>query len=375
MNRILMIISVFILSNSSGFAKGKIDSIDFYNMLDYVNCRYANACIKVNEKGTINEIKNVLSQYNFDNHISSDSLYSLLNKDSSTIIIAELIKTRKKNLRFYKAENKKSYEIIEYLTNVKDDFKGKVNADLIGKINNELLTEYPDKDRSIRDNVGEYLSIIVDGLQWLIILFLLFLYVKPRLTKRSKKIKEGDFSGKDKEFREFVIKQVLSSDRIANKFNFSETRMFEDKLQNLDRRIGQLQTEISEFKQQKLQSSKTDFNPLLVQHEQKVMLKEDLKPDKQFLTDKSGKTFRRITENSTNCFFEVLEIKNETASFRFSGDAKVAIDNYNAVFDEVCDTEGLLTNARFIQHIANGTVKKVNDKWEVIKPAKIKFKS
>jgi|GEM_PF-2077261 len=95
----------------------------------------------------------------------------------------------------------------------------------------------------------------------------------------------------------------------------------------------------------------------------------------QFLKGKSGHTFSNTSDTPDGSFFKLINEKDGIAEFEYCGTIEDARSQFNAIFDNVCDTEGSVHNAKTVRTAKRGKIKFINDKWEVSpeNKAKIKF--
>jgi TolA-binding protein len=169
-------------------------------------------------------------------------------------------------------------------------------------------------------------------------------------------------------FRKKVVNIVKNSDRIKQYISGmlgtqtnvdGNVTMFEDKLQKLERQFGELQEKVNELVKKVDELIRNlDVGVGTGNHEVK------------YLKGKSGKTFSRIEsspEGANWC------LKGDTNQFEYCGTLEAARSNYNAIFDNVSETTGNVQNAKGVETKEKGTVKVIDNIWEVTTPAKIKF--
>lgn len=78
--------------------------------------------------------------------------------------------------------------------------------------------------------------------------------------------------------------------------------------------------------------------------------------------------------NISDAFYKLQMVSDDEAKFEFCGDLSRAMNNFNAVFDDVADYYGSSSAATKCNTIEKGEAKRINDnKWKVVKKAKIKF--
>lgn len=93
----------------------------------------------------------------------------------------------------------------------------------------------------------------------------------------------------------------------------------------------------------------------------------------QYLKGKSGHTFSNTSEISDGSFFKLVNEKDGIAEFEYCGTIEDARSQFNAIFDNVCDTEGSAQNAKTVKTVKRGKIKLSDGKWDVTEKAKIKF--
>lgn len=198
---------------------------------------------------------------------------------------------------------------------------------------------------------------IVFALIALIILMcaLLFLFSKRML----------DSQNKNNILRQFVESAVVESDAVFQKLswkmnsNGGDVQMYEDKLNSLERKIGNLQEQVN--KTLNMQKPE-DVNPKPSQ-----ITNERIK----FFRTKQGKILQDELPTESGASFKIFEINASEAKFEYCG----GVTNPD-FFDGICD---FANNPADIPHktkiitVSPGKVKKDNDNWIIDKPAKIKF--
>lgn len=98
-------------------------------------------------------------------------------------------------------------------------------------------------------------------------------------------------------------------------------------------------------------------------------------PIAQYLKGKSGHTFSNTSDTPDGSFFKLINEKDDIAEFEYCGTIEDARSQFNAIFDNVSDTEGSVQNAKTVKTVKRGKIKFTNGKWEVSpeNKAKIKF--
>lgn len=94
----------------------------------------------------------------------------------------------------------------------------------------------------------------------------------------------------------------------------------------------------------------------------------------RYLSGKWRGAFSLISETPEGSFYKIVNEneKDGTAEFEYCGTIGNARNQFNAIFDHVCDTEGDVQNADSFK-TERGTLKFEDDKWIVQNKAKIKF--
>lgn len=167
---------------------------------------------------------------------------------------------------------------------------------------------------------------------------------------------------KKTKLREYIITQVLGSERIAEKYSTIA------KSYNLTEK--DINTIADIVLERKLLNEK-QFQTL-----PKTIHKERFEPSKsttKYLKGKSGKIFSRVEYTPENSFFKLFNEKDNTALFEFCGDEAEAIAK--RIFSEdICNiVSGNYQNANSVKTKKPGKIKFVGDQWEVTVPVEIKL--
>jgi hypothetical protein len=140
--------------------------------------------------------------------------------------------------------------------------------------------------------------------------------------------------------------------------------IYEDKIQQLDRRLGELKTEVDKLKASSKTTRPNDVN--------KQYLTGVNVSGAKFFRSKQGKFLTEEVFDSREAKFKVSHIRENEASFEYCGTVVNA-----DFFTDVCGFENNpqdVPNKTRIETTVPGRVRKdVNNNWEVINPAKIKF--
>lgn len=161
--------------------------------------------------------------------------------------------------------------------------------------------------------------------------------------------------------REYIIKQVLGSERIAEKFTAitKSVNLTEKDINTIANRV--LERKLLNDKQ--------------IQEQPKPIDKESFEPSKsttKYLKGKSGKIFSRVEYTPENSFFKLINENDNTALFEFCGDEAEAIAK-RIFSDDICNIAGNYQNAISVKTKKPGKIKRVGDQWEVTVPVEIKL--
>lgn len=228
-----------------------------------------------------------------------------------------------------------------------------------------------EKDPTDLDDKPQLILPIAIGLEAIFIIYLyLLLFKRNRDFKSRIKILEKDIIEKEKINRESVIQYVLGSIRITNKIKSSTNgvTMFEEKLQSLDRKVGQIQTELNNHLKENT----------LPEPQKKELSREEvvipLDSDRIFLKEREGMILFKESIKE-NAYYELFNLNGTKANYRFCGDIGRAMANFDAVLKDVFDDEKTYSSkAKQITNTKDGIVEQRPDgKWEIKTQAKIKF--
>lgn len=405
MKKIIFVFSFAFLYCSLVTAQKKISKTEFENLVNYANCKYVMAFINKHDDDKTGYFqtyqKNVepkLQTAAFDklnNVLSYEELHKLLDNNVPAQKLAEKINERKKNYNDYTDD----ISLINSLST-----SGWYNIDLsqtAATIQNSLLAQYNPMDKKIKNSnlyseaevvktqtiqtstQVEELQAKFDQLQnqyddlkndskildtqksvqnlaltVFIVLFALFAvfalffyffipgYIK-RITEKSKRLEQ-----------KFVIKNEYLHGNSNDK-----VRMFEDKLQSLERKIGDLQEKFN-----KTFKSPDTGNPVGTYENERNFATSNEK----FFKTKNGKILQEELPNSFESSFRIFNINKDEADFAYSG----GIVNTD-FFDGVCifqNNPAEVLNKSKIETAIPGIVKKDSKgNWIVEKPATIKF--
>lgn len=376
MRKIFFIASILFLCGFSCVAQ-TINQNEFEKIVDYVNCRYAKAYIEntnasQSDKEAYNsKIKSKLDNCSFDNHLSYDDLYKILKNNSWGQTADNLVKARIENKKFVDVSSKTDSEIIDYIIDISGNFKTYIGDQTIKNLETELKERYASKPQETpkvvekateptppqtvqatkeSENKSEchwvmWLIIILEGI--LLCIFSYFLY---RLWRRCEK------------FKRMVIERD-SADKS------SDIKMFESKLQQLDRKFGELQEKVKNIKLEPISPNTIKTEDKII--ETPVNVQEPKISYIKYFRTKQGKVLQEEVSNQSDASFKIYDINNNEAKFEYCG----GVVNPD-FFTEICTFENNpadVPHKKEIRTTAYGTVKKDNNNWVIDKPAKIKF--
>jgi hypothetical protein len=186
-------------------------------------------------------------------------------------------------------------------------------------------------------------------------------------------------------FREKVVEVVTDSERIKNYFNSfirniddkiyrinnsnvrtssGDARMYEDKIQQLERRFCELKNEVNRLKDSSITTPKPIYNNTQSQTAASGY-------GAKFFRSKQGKFLTEEVSGKSEAKFEVSNIRGNDALFEYCGTVVNA-----DFFTDVCSFENNpqdVPNKTRIVTTMPGKVKKEGNNWEVVNQAKIKF--
>jgi len=217
----------------------------------------------------------------------------------------------------------------------------------------QIITEET-KTNTIIEHSHKWLWIALIAIWFFLIVLLTFFfkeYVKN--NTRKNKLMKRKLMQKDE--------SPITASKLFNRTN--DTQMFEDKIQSLERKLGDLQEKVNKFEKKRdgifLENNETDKTNKTV----------------KYLKGKSGNAFSIVSDTPDGCFFKLVNEKEDTAEFEYCGTLDNARSQFNSIFDNVCETFGSVHNAKTVKTIQKGKIKFIDSKWEVLpnNKAKIKF--
>jgi hypothetical protein len=216
--------------------------------------------------------------------------------------------------------------------------------------NNNIDNKLKELDSKISQMSNQWLwiTIIVEG----VLLIITFSYLLSKYFYLNDRIDRNKLR-----FENYSNKNSTSNN------NFSNGKAFEDKLQSLERRIGTLQQEISDFKNNSRQIGAGNHSFVI-----------QSPSSEKFLKMKSGVYLSQESPTANNSKYKIFDMQGNSAKFEFCGNEREAIANREAFFDNVCDDSNYSIDAKRVINEQPGMVELQNDgKWKVIIKAKIKF--
>lgn len=403
MKQIILALSLIFLCSVQSTAQKTISKEDFENLVDYANCKYVMTFIEENDGGKPyfedtykKKVKPEMEKVTLDNFetiLNYQKLVELLSNNIPALELAKKINNRK--LKFDELQDNES--LINSLGTT-----GWKNIDLsmtAANIQNEILTKYKlaNGEKSIM-NVSESEIVKAQTIQTSTQVEELYLKLDELQQqydnlKNDTKIIEYQKSFKNFKLiiyslfgllavlvvaiylllisgnlREYIIKQVSGSQRIAKKFtsmdNYPPNN--ETKPYNLtEKDINTIADRVLECKQ---------LNEKEIQQQSITMIKGSFDLSKsatKYLKGKSGKIFNRVENTPDNSFFKLLNESDENAQFEFCGDEAEAIAKRIFSKDICTIVSGSYQNAHSIDTRKPGKVKRVGEQWEVIDPIQI----
>jgi hypothetical protein len=424
MKQILVLVSFVFFCNIWVLAQNKLSKADFEQLVDYANCKYVQAFIEKNDVGNtsfskiyktkVKTLLNKVSLNNFSTVLNFTKLEELLSYDTVVLDLAKKINSKK--LTYNDSKNADSLILLLKV-------KSWNRVDLSGtslKIQNELMTKYnltpvkkngnePEKktdnkqtnvtpiqvntnltNQELKENLDKpikassefkILQTRFDSLQQLylelrykeiiqisksidsfrIILFsalgLLILIITAILFLFTKLF-----------LRAFIIKQVLESTRIDEKFNTKNNNQYS----NITKSYSLTEKDINTIVDRVLESERLRANESIQQNKTTTIEKpESPRTTLKYLKGKSGKIFSRVDNTPENSFFRIFNESEDNALFEFSGNEAEAIAK--RIFSEdICNiVSGSYQNAHSVKTNKPGKIKRLGDQWEVTETIEI----
>lgn len=368
-----LIITLFI--SSLCFKQKIIINKGFDKLMDYPNCKYIQAFIE----------KNDASKPYFENYYLEKVKLELVKIDLGSFQkipkyerIKELLSNNTLTLRLAKKNNERKLQYDEFqvnesllhsliisgwdnidfnktVTNIQNKILAKYSS-VQGKNNIKFFENYfflaKTMQKAPKDEESQLKSLKIHlycGLGVLLLLVFAIVVFLIILTSRKN-----------------IIKHVLNSQRVAEKFNLYSNGYFEPyKLTEAD--INLIVDRVLECKRlNEIENQKKYI-------ESKNKKVESTKVSYKYLKGKTGKIFSRAENSSENSFFRLFDEHDDYALFEFNGDEVEAIAN-RIFSDDICNIiYGGYQNAQRVITDKPGKVKRIDDQWEVIELIQIKL--
>ncbi|MBN1330960.1 MAG: hypothetical protein JXA54_15925 [Candidatus Heimdallarchaeota archaeon] len=375
-SKIIFVLTTLLSCSTVAFAQISIDKDIFDRLVDYVNCKYTSAYfeniredpqfekpLKIYDEKIKNEIDNV----SINNPLSSDDLFNLLIKNEITNTANLLTKkiAGRKNAFDAKLSNQQLIDYILKINDLSETFQNKLEytksvlqVELLDIYTSAKPAEKITNPTSIPTNQHSHLLLwIIIGLQGALITTFIIFYLS---SFRNKVV---SFVLGSQRIKHFIIDQ----NNLSNNFKYtipSSQPISEKEVNRIVELVTQRVTKNFEIKQQE----KIKQNEITSEVNQVTI------SNIRYLKQRNGNIFNQVSTIPEGCYFELYDILDNIAKFKFSGNENYAINNKNEVFDDVCDVSGSSFNAKRVQHEESGEVAlQADGKWKVIKKAKIKF--
>jgi hypothetical protein len=407
----ILILGIILFLSSFCFGQSTITKQDFEKLVDYSNCKYVQAFIEKNDASKpyfedyyLKKVKPELNKVNLDSFqtiLKHEKIVELLSNNTPALQLAKKFNERKlKYADFQDNESllqslitsgwnsvdlSKTASKIQNEISVKySSVKGKNNVnfsesdvvraqtiqttsqveELQLKLNQlqeqyEILTD-DTKMLEYQKSLKNLKTILYGGLG---ILFLLFIAVVALLKKLTS--------------RENIIKHVLNSQRLEEKFNTKENSQTSNQTSRTNRTsesyklteidINLIVDRVLECKRLSDTENQKDYK------DTKKEIFESSKASYKYLKGKTGKIFSRAENSPENSFFRLYDERDNSALFEFNGDDAEAIAN-RIFSDDVCNIiSGGYQNAQKVITSKPGKIKRIGDQWEVFEPVQIKL--
>jgi hypothetical protein len=392
------------LCSNLNIAQKTLNKDDFNQLVDYANCRYVKSFIEQNdvgkpyfrdyygkkvkpglEKVTLNDFETILDYKQLkellSNNIPASQLASKINDrklkfdespDNESLIKSlmttgwntiDLSKTaanlQNELLSKYNWANDRGNIIVSESEVVKSQTiqTSRQVEELQSKID-QLYQQYENlkNDTKIIEYQKSFQNFKMIVFSLLGLLFILIIIVYILFNRRAS--------------RNYIIKQVLGSERISEKFALKDN----DHLNSLAKSYNLTEKDINTIVSKVLESNLLKKDD--IHQKNKQTINEGYGQSKitiKYLKGKSGKIFNIVDNVPDNSFFKIVNESNDIAQFVFSGDEAEAIAK--RVFSEdICTIiSGSYQDARSVKTNKPGKIKLVVDQWEVIEPVEIKL--
>jgi hypothetical protein len=397
MRKTKVILIILLFCDISCLAQDKMGKAVFEHLVDYANCHYLMTFIPNSD------VNNVYIQNNYENNIkpvlekatledlnnvpSFDKIKSLFIQDDyfSALNLATKINDRKSKYDEYTNNDSLFRELkVErwnrvYLTETARTIQNNINAhfgamteqttaiesELEGVSKQFAPVDELTKKIEIMQKTTSILRLLVFICLILIVLLFASLLFWHKTQFNSNKRKSFLF--------QFVLGVIRANEEEKEMFvkptnlcpGYNNIDMFEDKLMKLERQFGDLYTKVNSIETKDTQKTA----------DQMVSVPSDssLQKDNGFyFASKSNKQLTEQLSNSEGASFKIYSVNGNEAEFEYMG--SVRNENW---FEGVCDIENShtenLSDKKKISTTSPGIVRKENDNWFVVTPAKIKF--
>ena len=419
MKKISIILSMFFLCGTLCTAQ-KIDKQTYEQWVDYVVCKSAtsflnaqkdNKAYETNYSEYTTKIKPKLEQISLNKPLSINQLENFINCldwVETAKVFVELEKKLKEQYRddasletvfsWFSDGNPKMQEYIDYNVQI---IKIIVTNDRTKATIEQQIGSLDERVKTLKQKL-ELNNNIIYGILVLLLIVVLFLVVKQNF-KGKKPEKGGGDNLKDD--------GIDNAEENLRKIFSKEKEKFEQELNSLKSEIKKLEKELSgkieDCVKETLQKTsqkekKTKDQKSKIKKEQKFQQekneKNNLKKNKngddsqdeedtdkevpetsqsnvKYLKEKQGKVLFKERPKE-EAYYEIFNIQGKNAQYKFCGNEKRAIDNYNGVLEGIFDDEKsyIPNSKKHVKHIAAGTVTEKEDgSWEIQTLAKIKF--
>ncbi len=395
MKQIILVLSVVFLCSTLSTAQKTISKEDFEYIVDYANCKYVKAFIEGYDVGKPyfhdtyeKKVKPELGKASLDNFgekLNYQKLVELLSNNTPALELAKKINDRKLKFDDFKDNESlinslgtpgwKNIDLSKTAANIRNEILAKFNpandeksiknvseSEVVNMQTFQTSTQVEELHSKLEqlqqelDNLKNDTKIIENqkSLKKIrLIVFCLFGLLVVIIAAMYMFVKKG-------KLKEYVIKQVLGSKRIAEKFTPKGYNLTEKDIITIKDRV-------LEFK---LLNEKEN------QRQPKTKVRENFEQSKsatKYLKGKSGKIFNRVENTPDNSFFKLFNESDDTAQFEFCGDEAEAIAK--RIFSEdICNiVSGSYQNANSVKTNKPGKIKRVGEQWEVTEPVEIKL--
>ncbi len=392
--RIKIIICLMVWCGISVNAENRIDKSTFVKLVDYANCQYLMFYIENSSgeeylKNTYEKkIKTVLQKSSLEN----------INDVPSFEIIKSLFpqKSNEQALSLAEAINKRKVQYADSLTDLSlinilittrwgrvdlNEISSKVIAGIKQNfinhtpVNDDIVVNSPastSDTTNARELIDSELKINYQSIIWWIFGFMLFViiifsYFLFRLWNRYSKLKNNiiEFNSKIDKAERFIkgFQQDIKPIQSKNTLNEKDIHSIADIVVPMV--LDCVRLEIKEM-------NNTFDLPIQPQIAKQHNSDNPVKDNSLFFASKSEKQLTEPTVNSNNACFRAYNINGNDADFEYIG----VVRNENW-FEGICSIENAasdnLSDKKQIKTTQFGKLRKENNIWNVITPAKIKY--